>query len=92
MGKAQRLSAVKVEREKRPGMYCDGNGLYLQVTDGGKSWIFRYKMDARAREMGLGAYRDVTLLEARTLAAEAHRQIKQGIQARYRPCRSAPCR
>ena len=80
MGKAHKLSAVKVEREKVPGMYSDGNGLYLQITStGGKSWIFRYRINARSREMGLGAYRDVSLLKARALAAEAHRLIQQGI-------------
>jgi hypothetical protein len=30
-------------------------GLYLQVSaDGAKSWIFRFMLDGRAREMGLG--------------------------------------
>jgi integrase len=38
-----KLNALKVAREKRPGLYGDGGGLYLQVTAGGsKSWIFRY--------------------------------------------------
>ena len=27
-----RLTALKVTRAKRPGMYPDGGGLYLQVT------------------------------------------------------------
>jgi Arm DNA-binding domain len=38
-----KLNALRVAREKRPGLYCDGGGLYLQVTErGSKSWIFRY--------------------------------------------------
>lgn len=38
-----KLSAVRVAREKRPGLYGDGGGLYLQVSaNGAKSWIFRY--------------------------------------------------
>jgi integrase len=38
-----KLKAVQVAREKRPGLYGDGGGLYLQVTESGsKSWIFRY--------------------------------------------------
>jgi integrase len=38
-----KLTALKVAREKRPGHYGDGGGLYLQVTNrGSKSWIFRY--------------------------------------------------
>src|SRR5271156_4336206 len=38
-----KLKALNVTREKRPGMYGDGGGLFLQVTgSGSKSWIFRY--------------------------------------------------
>jgi Arm DNA-binding domain len=38
-----KLTALKVMREKRPGLYGDGGGLYLQITPrGSKSWIFRY--------------------------------------------------
>jgi integrase len=38
-----KLKAVQVAREKRLGLYGDGGGLYLQVTDSGsRSWIFRY--------------------------------------------------
>jgi integrase len=33
----------KVTQAKRPGLYGDGGGLYLQVTErSSKSWIFRY--------------------------------------------------
>ena len=43
-----KLKALNVAREKRPGMYGDGGGLYLQVTaSGSKSWIFRYWVAAR---------------------------------------------
>jgi integrase len=38
-----KLNALKVAREKRPGLYGDGGGLYLQVGERGtKSWVFRY--------------------------------------------------
>jgi len=37
-----KLTALKAEREKRPGVYSDGGGLYLQITArGSRSWIFR---------------------------------------------------
>ena len=49
-----RLTALKVERAKKPGMHADGGGLYLQITSGGASWIYRYMLNGRAREMGLG--------------------------------------
>jgi hypothetical protein len=38
-----KLTALKVAREKRPGLYGDGGGLYLQISKrGSKSWIFRF--------------------------------------------------
>jgi hypothetical protein len=38
-----KLTALKVAREKQPGLYGDGGGLYLQISArGSKSWIFRF--------------------------------------------------
>ncbi len=43
-----KLTAMKVAREMRPGMYSDGGGLYLSVARGGtKSWIFRFWVPER---------------------------------------------
>lgn len=67
----EQLSALKVTRLTSPGLYADGNGLYLQVTAGrGRSWVFRYSLDGRSREMGLGSCRKVRLDEARRKATE----------------------
>jgi integrase len=75
-----RLSALKVTRAaKQPGMYCDGGGLYLQVTKGGASWIYRYMLNGRSREMGLGPLALYGLSEARALAQDARRLRHQGI-------------
>lgn len=87
-----RLSAVMVkalkhdpEKGKRPVRFGDGDGLYLQVAPGDtKSWLFRYTLDGKPREMGLGAAgegRDkdkVTLAEARDRAAAARALLKAG--------------
>ncbi|MFN4040060.1 MAG: Arm DNA-binding domain-containing protein [Brevundimonas sp.] len=63
-----------------PGMYADGGGLYLQVSrSGSKSWIFRYAMEGREREMGLGPLHTVSLSEARELALEARKLKLRGI-------------
>jgi hypothetical protein len=49
------LTATKVQKISAPGMYPDGAGLYLQVTaEDAKSWILRYSLRGKAREMGLG--------------------------------------
>ena len=76
-----RLSAVAVNTGiSRRGMYHDGGGLYLQVSAGGaKSWIFRFMLDGRAREMGLGPVHAIPLAEARKRAAASRRMRVDGI-------------
>ena len=72
------LTALKVARAKRPGIYCDGGGLYLQITEGGASWVYRYMLNGRAREMGLGSLALYGLSEARAKAQDARRLRHQG--------------
>jgi integrase len=69
----ERLTALKVRRAKRPGMYADGHGLYLQVTEGGASWVYRFMLNGRAREMGLGPVHTIALAEARERARQARK-------------------
>lgn len=60
-----KLSALKVAREKRPGDYGDGGGLYLQVTkQGSKSWIFRFWVAERDPKTG-AVVRDPTTNKVR---------------------------
>lgn len=78
--KLNRLTAVEVRGVDKKGMYHDGGGLYLQVSaSGAKSWIFRFTLDGRAREMGLGPIHAITLAEARKRAAECRRMRLDGI-------------
>ena len=66
MAGIKRLSAVKVDKERRPGLYADGLGLYLQITPGGtKSWIYRYRVGSKLRDIGLGSIHAVSLAQAR---------------------------
>jgi integrase len=77
-----KLSALAVERAKRPGLYSDGGGLYLQVSGAGaKSWLFRFMLRGRARGMGLGTAGrdDVSLAKARAAASECRELRRQGI-------------
>jgi integrase len=74
-----RLTALQVERAKEPGMVADGGGLYLQVTKGGRSWVYRFMLNKRAREMGLGPVALYSLAEARAAAQEARKLRHQGI-------------
>jgi integrase len=77
---SNRLSAVEVKGINWKGMYHDGGGLYLQVSAGGaKSWIYRFMLDGRPREMGLGPVTAIPLAEARKRAAECRRMRLDGI-------------
>jgi hypothetical protein len=62
---SNKLSAVEVKSIDQKGMYHDGGGLCLQVSAGGaKSLIFRFMLDRRSREMGLGPLHAIPLAEA----------------------------
>ena len=72
------LSARKVETAT-PGKHGDGRGLFLLVKpSGARSWVLRYQVHGRRRDLGLGAYPDVTLLIARERALDARRLIANG--------------
>ena len=56
-------------------LLADGDRLYLQVSPSGtKSWIFRYTLRGRTRDMGLGPYPTFSLAEARQ-RAHTQRQV-----------------
>jgi integrase len=85
-----RLSPTFVAKHLVPGLYGDGNGLYLQITAGKddyvtKSWIFRYAAFSRERnktverKMGLGPYPLVSLAMAREMAIECSLKRLRGI-------------
>ncbi|MBR1191466.1 phage integrase central domain-containing protein [Bradyrhizobium sp. AUGA SZCCT0160] len=69
MARIRVLTALKIKQNLKPGMYADGLGLYLKVRAGNsKSWIFRYRIGGRLRDMGLGPFHTVSLAEAREKA------------------------
>ena len=62
-----RLTARKVQTIKTAGYISDGGGLWLQVSgQDAKSWIFRFSLRGRVREMGVGSAHKVSLAEARS--------------------------
>lgn len=83
MGARNRLSTTRLRTLRKTGAYADGNGLYMQVRNGGdnvfKSWIFRYMRNGVAHNMGLGSLSVVSLAEARLAAATARKQLHDGI-------------
>jgi hypothetical protein len=61
-------------------MYADGAGLFLQVTGaGGKSWVFRFSLHGKGREMGLGSLSAVSLADARIAANKCRQQRQEGL-------------
>jgi integrase len=74
------LTARRVQALKAPGLYADGGGLYLQVVPtGAKTWIFRFQLAGRRRDMGLGSASVYSLAEAREKASAARRLVAERI-------------
>lgn len=79
MGKLTSKTVESLAKAAAPGKTNDSSGLYFQVSKGGAtSWIFRYKLDGRSREMGLGPFPTVTLSEARQHAADQRKILASG--------------
>src|SRR5262249_60841240 len=76
---SQRLKALDVWRLP-PGLYPDGDGLYLQITSGeAASWVYRYSLHNKEHRLGLGSAKAIPLKRARELAGEARGQRAEGI-------------
>jgi integrase len=77
--KYQALSAAKVRAISEPGLYADGNGLNLKVEpSGAKRWVQRVTIKGKRHNLGLGGYPVVSLAEAREMADDNQRAIRQG--------------
>ncbi len=86
---ARHPGSATVNGKQRPIRIGDGGGLYLQVAPtGAKTWLFRYMLGGKAREMGLGsvalAREDeqagaVSLADAREAARGAKALLRRGV-------------
>ncbi len=80
MAKLNRLNSLSIQRAKEPGLHLDGGGLGLQISkSGSKSWVYRYTINKRTRTMGLGALELVSLAEAREVATDCRKQLRDGL-------------
>jgi integrase len=82
----ERLTVKQVENYRKPGMYADGKGLYLDIAAGGsKRWIYRYwRTDknhlrgGKNHDMQLGSFPDMSLAEAREECGRQRKLRAQG--------------
>ena len=88
-----KVKAVEVAKAKGPKVLHDGGGLYLRVAPnwrdadgnekpGSKAWVFRFQLDGKRRDMGLGPYPDISLAEARQRATDCRKQRHDHLHAK----------
>lgn len=61
------------------GVHRYDRGLYVRVTATSRSWIFKYQINGRRREMGLGPVEGQTVSAAVAKANAARFQVDQGV-------------
>jgi integrase len=82
-----RLTAKQITATKpAPGervLLVDGGNLLCQIAAGkqgiNRSWIFRYELDGKRHDLGLGSLNDLELAEARAKARSLRQQLLDGI-------------
>lgn len=75
------LTAVEVKTAK-PGRHADGGGLQLLVKESGaRSWVYRFMLKGKSRDIGLGPAGPggISLADARDLATALRLKVKAGI-------------
>ena len=77
-----KLTARQAAALSKPGRHSDGGGLYLAIDRDGptmrRRWLFLYQWGGKRREMGLGGYPGVSLLDARRARDEAEKLVREG--------------
>lgn len=76
---SNKLTALKAAKLAADGRHSDGGGLYLAIDGDRRRWLFLFTLDGKRREMGLGSAREVSLAEARSLAEDARRMVRAGV-------------
>jgi integrase len=73
----RKLSETAIKRLDKPGIYSDGDGLFLRVRNGGsKQFIFIYRRGKTRSELGLGGYGQGTAPVSLALAREKANAIR----------------
>lgn len=73
------LTALKV-KALGPGRHTDAHGLHLYVRESGsRTWVLRFGYKGRRRDYCLGPAYDISLAEARALAADIRKKVRGGV-------------
>jgi integrase len=77
-----RLDGMNIDALPR-GLHGDGNRLYLQCTPGAdsrmrRSWIFRFSIGGREKQLGLGSFEKVGTQDARRAAQKHQEALERG--------------
>lgn len=73
---------VMTVKNAKAGRHADGGGLHLLVKDtGARSWVYRFMLKGKSRDIGLGAAGPggISLADARDLATALRLKVKSGI-------------
>lgn len=77
------LSDVAIRKAKpaaKPVKLADGAGLYLLLNPtGSKLWRWKYRVAGKEKLLALGAYPEVSLVDARNACTDARRLLAKGI-------------
>lgn len=80
---ANKLTDVQIRHWIKKGdalAKSDGGGLTFTLSNGGTaSWVLRYRISGKQKEMTLGRYPDVPLDRARKLATKRRAEVQQGL-------------
>jgi len=83
-GGSHLLTDTKIKNAKKRGRLRDGLGLWMNVTNSGsKSWVYRWTIQGKAREIGLGSYPAVSLAFARDEASKCRTMVAEGLDPKF---------
>ena len=73
-------TAMEVKRLSKAGRHSVGHGVYLQIKPSdARTWIFRYQLASRRREIGIGSCNQVSLADARAKGKECRLLLAEGL-------------
>ena len=80
MGNLRDVQLRNWVKSGKPIVKSDGDGLTFTLSAGRTaSWVLRYRLNGKQRELTLGRYPDLTMEAARKLATKKRVEVQQGI-------------